>query len=333
MTKKLFLLISTVFWFICIAVSAEPHDDFVCQTLSVPGGEEAALSGGLYKPSSNQPGEYFRTLFIFVQFEGDTRADAAWPLDSLPVWAYDFIDSSPSSNYRNITFSDYWADMSMDNFDFIGDVYPELVILPSENYYSQNGKNYSHCNLDVLAAIDENVDFSRYDNWKLESGQFVFSSSDADNLVDMIYIIYRNPDEWFGNFTAIAHLGFSNNFITNDTTQSGNIVEIRGLFGSRGSGITVRQGLRGHYDLIERCAHEYGHYLFGAGHSNYTGIMGGETYALSGWERIELGYVTPIIPTTDGETAILGDFIKDGDIVKIPVLYWFSVKWNFELFK
>lgn len=40
---------------------------------------------------------------------------------------------------------------------------------------------------------------------------------------------------------------------------------------------------------------------------------------MSGWERIELGYVTPIVPTTDGETAILGDFIKDGDIVKIPV--------------
>lgn len=275
MTKKLFLLISTVFCFICITVNAAPHDEFVCQTLSVSG-EESALAGGKYKPSSNQSGEYFRALFVFVQFEGDTEIDTAWSLDSLPVWAYDFIDSSPSSNYRNITFSDYWADMSIGNFDFIGDVYPELVILQSEDYYSQNGKNYSHCNLDVLAAIDENVDFSRYDNWKLESGQFIFSESGADNLIDMIYIIYRDPNEnWFGDFTAIAHLGFGSNYTTDDTTASGDTVKINGTFGSSGSGITVRQGLRGHYDLIERCAHEYGHYLFGGGHSNYTGIMGG----------------------------------------------------------
>lgn len=47
--------------------------------------------------------------------------------------------------------------------------------------------------------------------------------------------------------------------------------------------------------------------------------MGAHTYALNGWERIELGYITPTIPSNDGDTVTLGDFIRDGDIIKIPV--------------
>ena len=104
------------------------------------------------------------------------------------------------------------------------------------------------------------------------------------------------------------------------TTDDGNTISSgNGWISSEGSGITVRQGLRGHLNNIETLAHEYGHYLFGQGHSNYSGIMGGRTYALNGWERIELGYITPTIPTTDGQTITLGDFIADGDIVKIEV--------------
>jgi M6 family metalloprotease-like protein len=319
--KHLILLLLAV----CISPvyfsNAQTENEFICPEFAGDELEEIAQTGGLYKPSSNLPGQYFRALFVFVQFEGDDRPNSGWDPDELPDWAFDFVDSEPvtqGNEYRDMTFSDYWKEMSLGSFDFIGDIYPELVILPPQSYYQQNNKNFSDCNLDVLAEIDDSVDFSLYENWKLQSGQFIFSPGIADNLVDMIYIIYRNPDSWFNTFTAAAYLGFSGNVETNDSNQNGSIKINGGLYSS-GSGITVREGLRGHYNLIETCAHEFGHYLFGYDHTNWGGIMGGNTYALSGWERAQLDYVTFTTVNQDNFTITLSDFISTGDILKIPI--------------
>jgi M6 family metalloprotease-like protein len=315
-----FLFLIFIIIIMIIPSTPQNYEEFICPELSVNPREDQSQTGGLFKPASNLPGQYFKVYFVFVQFEGDTRPNPYWQPGSLPNWALDFIDSdpvSPGNEYRDMTLSDYWKEMSIGIFDFIGDVYPELVILPPESYYQQNNYNYVRCNLDVLTQIDPYVDFSIYENWMLQSGQFVFSPGIADNFVDMIYIIYRDPGSWFGGFTAIAHLGFGT-FTTNDTNQNGSI-KISGSFGSLGSGITVRQGLRGHIDLIERCAHEFGHYLFGSGHTNYGGIMGAGTYAMSGWERERLGYIAYTNVYQDNFSKTLTDFITTGDILRIPI--------------
>jgi hypothetical protein len=99
-------------------------------------------TGGQYKPANNLPGQYLRVLVVFVQFQGDSRPNSNWNPNQLPNWANDFIDSQTASEYTDMTISDFWKEMSMGNFDFIGDVYPELVTLPPESYYYLNNKNF-----------------------------------------------------------------------------------------------------------------------------------------------------------------------------------------------
>lgn len=286
----------------------------------------SSQTGGLYKPSSNLPGQYFRVLVVFVQFQGDNRPNSNWNPNQLPDWADEFIDPQTASEYTDMTISDFWKEMSMGNFDFIGDVYPELVILPPESYYYN--KNFADCNHDVLTQIDPNVDFSLYDNWKLQSGQFIFSPGNADGLVDMILMIYRNPSEypnpaWFGdgygNFSGISKLGFSQEFVTNDLNSVGHNIKVNGGLYSSGSGLTIRVGLRGHYNVMGLCNHEFGHYLFGYDHTNWGGIMGGGTYALSSWERERLGYIAYTPVNQDNFSATLTDFVNTGYVLKIPI--------------
>lgn len=108
------------------------------------------------------------------------------------------------------------------SFDFIGDVYPNLVTINTEDYYKTNGYHFGECNKDALTLVnqDPNVDFSDYDNWSFNSTtqQFEFT---PDNYVDMIIMIYRTPDNdggWFdageGDFNAIAVLSGSGNEFT-----------------------------------------------------------------------------------------------------------------------
>jgi hypothetical protein len=67
--------------------------------------------------------------------------------------------------------------MSFGNFDIIGDVYPNLITLRSEDWYINNNMYFEHANRDVLDSINGKIDFKRYDNWglNLSTGTFYFS--------------------------------------------------------------------------------------------------------------------------------------------------------------
>ncbi|RKY93547.1 MAG: hypothetical protein DRQ13_09310 [Ignavibacteriae bacterium] len=321
---RLVIFFLTVLLIFTTSINAQSeYEELICPDLS--NGEESSQEGGRFKPSENDAGEYFRALIVFVQFQDDERTNTNWPLDELPNWADDFIDDEVLSTYTDSTFSDYWDEMSQDNYDFIGDVYPDLVILGDEEDYDNDPTaNYFDCNVDVFDSIEINVDWSDYDNWEFDDDEFVFTEGDADGYVDMIIMIYRDPDTWFTrfvpygeNFTAIASLGSENyNYITHDSLT---IRFAANTVSTIGSGITYRLGLRGHLNSIETMAHEFGHYLFGGGHTNYGGIMGGKTYALSGWELNKLGYVAWTVADQDGYTITLGDMITDADLLKIPI--------------
>jgi hypothetical protein len=257
------------------------YEEFICGEISGSGDE--SQEGGKFKPSETGSGEYFRILIVFAQFADDNEIFSGWTSGELPDWADEFIDDESGSTYTDLTMSDYWDEMSQGNFDFIGDVYPELVSLPAGSTYAGQNKNFMDANLDVLDSIDSNVDWSDYDNWEYDAvnQEFDFIEGNADSYVDMILIIYRHAQTWFGAFTAIASLGdAAYNYITHDSlTVRFEPATVTVL----GSGITYRQGgFRGHYNSIGIVAHEYGHYLFGGGHSTYGGIKGGGTFALSG---------------------------------------------------
>lgn len=303
-------------------------DDFKCGLIDNSREQGLIQTGSLYKPVMNGPGEYFRVLVVFVQFSGDTRTDAGWPLNQLPVWANqanEFIASSPSSSYPDMTVSDYWKQMAQGNYDFIGNVYPNLVTLSPESYYQQHGYNWTQCNQDVLLAIDPAVNFNDYDKWSYNSQTQSFQFT-PDGFVDMIYIIYRDPGTWFTissdpqttNYTAIANLcDIDHQF--DYVTGEGKTVRARYYPTKESTGITFRKGLSGLVSILGTSAHEFGHYIFGAIHTDWGGIMGGWTYAMNGWERERVGYIAYTDVTQDNFTAVLGDFISEGDILRIPI--------------
>lgn len=236
--------------------------------------------------------------------------------------------------------------MAVGEFDVIGILFPDLIILPPESTYANASKSFSHTNLDALEIIDSWIphngpggwNWAPYDNWKYDSGtqNFVFNPGNADGYIDMVFMISRNatyfnpndstdfPGKWFGGgwgaFDGAAALGnIAINFVTNDgytVHAPGSPTNISAL----SSGITFRTGgPRGKWETFGLMAHEYGHYLFGGGHTNYTGIMGGGTYAMNGWERIKVNQIVPMVASGDGNQYYLGDFITTGNILKIPI--------------
>lgn len=291
---------------------------------NIPQSSVQAQTGGLYKPSSSGVNEYMKTLVVFVQFD-ETDVDinnATWPKDQLPTWADNLISSSPSSNHPDFTISDYFKDMSMGSFDFIGDVYPNLVIINTEEYYRTNGYHFGDCNKDALTQINPYVDFSEYDNWGFNSltNSFEFV---PDGYVDMIIMIYRTPSNdggWFdageSDFNAIAVLSGSGNTYTLNF-DGVNILAKRSLE-HLGSGLTIKKGMQSLTYTLPILAHEYGHYLFGYNHGNTGGIMSG-SYAFHAVERERLGYISYTNCTQNNFADTLKDFIEYGDVLKIPI--------------
>lgn len=297
--------------------------DIVCKEPLVNKFAIEAQTGGKYKPSNNAPGQYYRILIVFAQFSNDTNYYSDWNYGQLPFYHNQIVDSIVSSTYRAFTLSDYWKTMSFGNFDIIGDVFPDVVTLRSEQYYRLNNKNFEDANKDVLDSINGKINFKKYDNWglNLSSQMFYFSPGNADGYLDMMYIIYRNPEkDWFHDFDGIALLGYNFNYTTHDSIQ----IDGRGM-SHLGSGITIRRGAGMNYpDFLTRLlCHEFGHYLFGAGHINYSGIMSARSeshsHFLSSWERERLGYIGFTTAYQNGFTISLGDYVTTGQVVKVPI--------------
>lgn len=331
---KKFLFTSLLMFLLNFSLSGQFDPDDRCPVLaegSVRGtlrsGTIGTMSllqvGGTYKPASNSQtqNEYFKVLIVFAQFSDENIQSTVWPLNQRPVYANNLVDQTRSSSYRAGTLSDYWKVMSHGNFDFIGDVYPSLVILPSEASYVAANKKIDDINKDVLSAIDANVDFANYDNWKLEGGQFVFQEHNADGYVDMILICYREQYDREDDF-AFATLGHSSWTVVKD----GKNINCPGFYVTAlSSGLTILNSRdTDEYTLKQTMIHEFGHFLFGGGHTSTSGIMSGagnvsRTLALSGWESERLGYVAYTVANQDGFTFPMGDYINNGNVLKIPI--------------
>ncbi|NCS88187.1 MAG: hypothetical protein AUK34_12135 [Ignavibacteria bacterium CG2_30_36_16] len=328
---KNFLLTCSFLFLISISIFPQ-EPDVICPVVQVDKSAEYAQVGGIFKPSQNAPGEFLRVLIVFAEFEDDTNEYTTWDYGELPFYANSILDASPSSTYTPFTLSDYWKTMSMGNFDIIGDIYPEVIRINSEAYYRTNGKYFQDCNLEVLNRIDDGtIDFRQYDNWRFNSatGAFESNEGDGDRILDMMYIIYRNPindnlwftTTWYDDFTAIAILGDDMDYTTMDNIKIGGH-----YIGHNASGITVRQGASysSYPDFMTKVlSHELGHYLFGSDHTTFGGIMGnnsaGHTGTLSGYERERLGYVSYTVAYQNNFTTVLGDYVTEGDVLQIPI--------------
>ncbi len=314
---KIFMKNFLIFIFFSYFLFAQVPVTKCDMTANIPQGTVYATTGGMYKPSANAPGQYFRILIVFAQFESDITDISNWQKGSLPSWANNLIDQAPSSSYRNNTISDYFKKLSGGNFDTIGDIYPSIITVPIN-------QNYGSANQYVLNVLNNSVtNFKRYDNWKFQNGSFVFSPENGDGYLDLVHIIYRWADPgWFSLSGGIATLNFTNDFITHDGVKiNGSSLSIYA------SGITTNNkgASTDNFAFIQQFAHEFGHYLFGGGHTTEGGLMQGDpygydgiTHAMNAWERARLGYITPM-NYYNGETKTLRDYVETGDALKIQI--------------
>ncbi len=315
--KPLILLISFILLLSGSFIFSAVGDPECQQTAG--GSSTYAVTGGRYKPSANAPGQFMRALIVFVQFDDDNTPVTNWSKGSMPTWANDLIDNTASSSYSNLTISDYFKDMSDGDFDFIGDIYPNLISLPTT-------KAYGSANRDVIGILNSNIsDFTRYDNWSFNGTSFVFSQGSGDGYLDMLIIIYRYGNATFGLSGGIAMLNIGTEYTTHDGIKiNGSSTDVKG------SGITTNN--KGNqpdaFSEALHLAHEYGHYLFGGGHIRTGGLMSGAPYdyygdtkTMSAWERERLGYISTYLAGYDGYTKTIGDYVSTGDAIKVTIPY------------
>ncbi|MHB2148187.1 FlgD immunoglobulin-like domain containing protein [Calditrichota bacterium LG25] len=164
----------------------------------------------------------------------------------------------------------------------------------------------------MINKIDPYVDFSNYDHW---SG----ANPGSDGKVDMIFMIYRNFSDSLINsdWTGIAMLSLNSDL---------NVDGVKIERGYPGSGVQMRGGKYGGTYTKFIAAHEYGHYLFGAGHiygvTNLALMTGGPVwYGMKGmhsWEREKLGWINFQNLTSDNLITVR-DCYQANTIYKIPV--------------
>jgi hypothetical protein len=311
---KIFIITLLLFFSFLVTPLFPQFNDIVCGSISTTENSPLfATVGGKYKPSANLSGQFFRVLFVFAQFQSDNEIIPGWPKGSLPDWASNIIDNVPASSYRQYTLSDYFKRMSKGQFDFIGDIHPNIITV-------QTNKAYDLANVDVINTLKTQMsDFKRYENWGFANNAFYFNERNADAYLDMIIIVYRWAEySWFGIKGGVANLGFSSDLTMPDGTK------IRGSgVNVLGSGITSKIGKwTDAFNITTHFAHEYGHYLFGNGHPAMGGLMMGDpwayhgTYAMNAWERERLGYIT-LSNMYNGQPKTINDYVTVGDAIRI----------------
>jgi len=273
-----------------------------------------------------------KALFIFVMFKDDslTKSDAwKYSVKEIPSWTKEFVNQSEDKKFPNSNLTHYYYEMSQGNFLLYGDVYPKIIISDStENKY----KTIGQVNYEILKKLDDEIDYSKYDNWKRTSkGKFV---NEPDGNVDMIFLIYRNFSNklFFNNgWTGIANLYLNKNIETNDgvTIKTGRL--------HNGSGIQLRGGKHG-YDYTKYvAAHEFAHFLFGGGHIRNISHLGllnagpvwNESRGMHSWEREKLGWINYTdIPLNYNSSLTLDDYITTGNAARIKLSKdeWFLIE-------
>ncbi len=230
-----------------------------------------------------------------------------------PVWADSMICPNIENVWENSTTA-YFRDASLGKFWFVGDVYPELYVFEHEiSYYAPPDRNINYAIKELLEAIDVNVDFSQYDKFAPKD---TYNKRHPDGTVDFIFIVSRflqagtlDPP----SYTGIAALGGRDGTFAGENFLILDGVKIEAGF--PGSGALLENIQRSGY--LTAC-HEFGHYLWGAGHPVWPGfisLMGG--VFPSAFERDYVGWGPQPISVNSNTTIILKDYATTGDYLKI----------------
>lgn len=282
---------------------------------------------------------------VFVKFADDTETNGNWPnADQLPSWAANFVDTEiPTSNiYQNNNFSKFYdlssggnGNGTLGEFQVIGDVY-FVQLSNNRSYYEYWSRKDQQVSKDVLDILDDpagdfDVDFTEYDNWEFKVGGVPNTHDDIpDGILDFM-LIYWKEESITQNYDVggVAGLGFSGT-ITKDGVG---IKSSNGVLGFKSRNF-------GNKNTIWVSAHEIGHHQFGmtggnpGSHFNgrndnygnlqkFSLMVTGDGSHFSAYEKYRLGWLDPIIVTSNNPSVVLNETHKSSinNAIIIPVGY------------
>lgn len=285
--------------------------------------------GGLYRSSEG----IMNVLYIFAQFPDDNFEPAYpdWPKDHQPAYMDNILDTSWTGTPTPGSITDYFAQMSLNKFKYIGKTI--FVIAPhSRTWYLKNKKRRFAIHKEILDSLDQKMDFSPFDKWEYVSNYK--HRNKPDGILDMIIFVWRNiAQDLPGKDTVKTKLDFNQSQA--DLGQSGTIyvdnkqrkIET-GYGGDYGSGVTVLDAYSKstvYYGSI----HEFAHYLMG-GNTQHSGFAfwgmvnrwGVRCQVANTFERNRLKWINVrVIPhikqTITGIS--LADFVTTGDAIKLDI--------------
>ena len=115
-----------------------------------------------------KPKGLYKVLVVFVVFQGDDFNDSQWPTNSLPVYAYQLLDSTATQNSADYSLSQYFKVMFKDSLKLIGKVFPSVVYTKHPmSYYTQNNLKYDSINIETLRTVDSINSIQRYFNFNI----------------------------------------------------------------------------------------------------------------------------------------------------------------------
>lgn len=306
-------------------------------------------------PVRTGTGEFVRALVIYVTVKNDNTPKYAltiWepPPDELTATRpinpyqgtngkliYDVVDDPGEyfmERFPDYTISDYFCEMSMGDYDVIGD--EVFLITPyTETQCKGFGWSRPQMNRYILQYLDQtqDIEWDLYDNWDKVGNNWIFGQPDGE--AEMIMIVYRNlPDnyefgndnyQWFwdasyGGEASLGGWSFIPITFGNVTINSDNGI----------TALNFRHNTT-HSELI--MIHEYSHKVFGSqiplssdgyhiNHGMMTPGHDASTYVMSPFERSApvVGYINyTLVDATTPEPITLHDYVESGQVLKIPI--------------
>lgn len=296
--------------------------------------------GGLYITARGT----VNALVIFAQFPDDSldREHGEWPINQPPQRIGTWIDSVWTGSPTPYSMTDYFNEMSLGTYRFIGKA--RYVIAPhTRKEYMELGMKRADIHRELLQKLDATTDFSEFDRWDPE-GDYKHIER-PDGIVDMVLVIWRNVLTEIPNAehrdSVRSRLDFANDiedlgFGPPVPVDNGARVVAMG-YGMNGttpigSGLTVRKPLTRipFLSVMQTSIHEVGHYLLGwneyhvgFGFWGMLSTYGIRSYATNSFERHRLGWINLISIDKSDTLALSGislpDFITTGVAARFVV--------------
>lgn len=277
--------------------------------------------GQVHTPKGN-----LHVLVIFIQNDNDTIDRNGWKHHQLPDFVNhennDLISSSINDIGTKSNLSTWYSDMSMGEFKFTGDIFPEIIPVPANMY--GNDSKISRGAVDYINKHYPDFNWAKYDNrtnranWSKDN-----SSSKPDGKLDYVIMLHRKPG--MNGYAGISGYNLKlkgkdqDYYITDGYTSIGTNPDANSIS-----------------DLF---IHEFGHNLYTAPHlGNANGVIGNYFrgtfgwsmsntdkrvfYTCNAWERWYLGWteIKHDIRKLRKDTLLeIDDYITTGDAVRIKI--------------